>query len=303
MNIINDTINKFKLYLKCFFVKIFSNYIKQSWQPISLIIILFFSFGVVFFIMGWNKKDSREKELNYLKSDEFKDSAKIIFTFVILFLFTVPLVLGCIFPNEKTNWISFFGSYLGSMLTVAFAFFSTKWQLKQSKKNDIDNAVKLDCLERLSKLRAKLIKTMDLIVRSKAQSKYNFDTYKTMTKAKTKRKALEFNKIDELQYSIRVLIEEWNLDNYVFLKKYACLSKKFTNLYRESNCFMSKIYPEIYFMLELSIVSKKNNLSLKEVKEILQKKDYVIDYLNNIQSICDEVEKSLKEIYKKEING
>lgn len=61
MNIINDTINKFKLYLKCFFVKIFSNYIKPSWQPISLIIILFFSFGVVFLLWVGIKKIVEKK--------------------------------------------------------------------------------------------------------------------------------------------------------------------------------------------------------------------------------------------------
>lgn len=88
-----------------------------------------------------------------------------IWIFIILFLsLSIILVLGVdigiylvngkLIVGTDGDWISFWGSFLGALVSVAGAvcisYWTTKKQLEESKKNDFENQIKLADLTRLS---------------------------------------------------------------------------------------------------------------------------------------------------------
>lgn len=61
----------------------------------------------------------------------------------IIFLIFIPLTLqfsiyilswGVFRSGSNDGWLGFWGGYLGSALAIGFAYFNTKYQLKESKK-------------------------------------------------------------------------------------------------------------------------------------------------------------------------
>ena len=50
------------------------------------------------------------------------------------------------------NWLGFWGSYLGSVIAVFFAFINTKVQLKESQRNDYKKAIILNELNTTIKI-------------------------------------------------------------------------------------------------------------------------------------------------------
>lgn len=76
-----------------------------------------------------------------------------IIPFLVLFLIPIFIqtnllyfgtwILNFINIGKPGNWLGFWGSYLGSILSIAFAYVNTKMQLKESKRNDYEKAIKL----------------------------------------------------------------------------------------------------------------------------------------------------------------
>lgn len=94
------------------------------------------------------------------KMSEFTQKHLYI-SLTIIFLIFIPLTLqfsiyilswGVFRSGSNDGWLGFWGGYLGSALAIGFAYFNTKYQLKESKKNDFENAVKINELNALSSL-------------------------------------------------------------------------------------------------------------------------------------------------------
>ena len=89
------------------------------------------------------------------------------------FLFFIPLILqlnpwgfstwlkGYVRIGTPNEWFGFWGSYIGSILSISFAYINSKIeanrqkesierQLEQSKINDLDNAIKIDEINNLT---------------------------------------------------------------------------------------------------------------------------------------------------------
>lgn len=64
------------------------------------------------------------------------------------FLYVGTWLLNFIHIGKPANWLGFWGSYLGSIFAIIFAYENTKIQLKKNKENDIDK-YKIDKLANL----------------------------------------------------------------------------------------------------------------------------------------------------------
>lgn len=81
---------------------------------------------------------------------------KWIVWLLFIILFIAPFILqinlfniGTLLKNtvrigKSENWLAFWGSYIGSVIAVLFAYVNTKIQLKESKRNDYEKAIKLN---------------------------------------------------------------------------------------------------------------------------------------------------------------
>ena len=95
------------------------------------------------------------------------------------FLFFIPLILqlnpwgfstwlkGYVRIGTPNEWFGFWGSYIGSILSISFAYINSKIeanrqkesierQLEQSKINDLDNAIKIDEINNLTMILGKI---------------------------------------------------------------------------------------------------------------------------------------------------
>lgn len=95
--------------------------------------------------MSKNKKGSL---LSVIKTHKWETLFLILFLIPVFiqtnFLNVGTWLLNLINIGKPANWLGFWGSYLGSILAIVFAYINTKAQLKESKQNDLDNAIKIN---------------------------------------------------------------------------------------------------------------------------------------------------------------
>lgn len=116
-------------------------------------------------------------------------------------------ILNFINIGKPGNWLGFWGSYLGSILSIAFAYVNTKMQLKESKRNDYEKAIKLRELDSAVSLLQAAAYLQNHVHSLQVEFKYNKDqkNYKDL-KIDTLSKIYEIqnNYMEKYNYSIVV---------------------------------------------------------------------------------------------------
>ena len=157
--------------------------IKLIWTILSLIFLIFTFFLLfLFFRFKQNKKGRKKDKISKKWYKEFYnfckcyiDKKKSILLYIILAVMMLGLPVAiqnnyvrigmslkrCINIGAPSAWLGFWGSYLGSILSISFAYINSKIeanrqkeslerQLEQSKINDLDNAIKIDEINNLT---------------------------------------------------------------------------------------------------------------------------------------------------------
>lgn len=157
--------------------------LKLIWTILSLLFLIFTFFMIFLFIrFEQNKKGSKKIKTSikwYKKFNNFCkcyiDEKKSILLYITLAIMMLGLPIAiqnnyvkigmslkkCINIGAPSAWLGFWGSYLGSILSISFAYINSKIeanrqkeslerQLEQSKINDLDNAIKIDEINNLT---------------------------------------------------------------------------------------------------------------------------------------------------------
>ena len=170
------------------------------------------------------------------------------------FLYVGTWLLNFIHIGKPANWLGFWGSYLGSIFAIIFAYENTKIQLKKNKENDIDK-YKID----------KLANLMSIII----DLRNEFEVLKSNA-----------NNLAEM---IEVHNSNVNVDNNEEFNGYLQNDENLKNL-NEKNFY--EISSDNLFQLENSHVSDWN----KNFVIFDEKSPYISDILNDWNNISEAID-------------
>lgn len=211
---------------------------------------------------------------------------------------TIPGILFLIIGNlkQRTDWLSFWGSYLGSIITIAFAYINTqvsskeqsenlKLQLEQSKQNDLDNAIKLDRMKRLFSL----IDYFDIV-------NQEFKSAKIQAVINTKRTSyakLEFDKIKKIVTDLDFFVQKANnifyitdFENNIDLKD---INKDLLN-FKVNDLLLIEFIESKIPKKTTEKLDVKNRQHLKKISQ----------HINKLNSDYDILDKEIRKVYKQE---
>lgn len=192
------------------------------------------------------------------------------------------------------NWLGFWGSYLGSVIAVFFAFINTKVQLKESQRNDYKKAIILNELNTTIKILQAGIYIENQIHALKTElGNYQIKTYYLELNYDYLPKTVEiWNKYNKM-YNDNILIYGRRVPRDI-VKKGKSLEEYYKEVFKTS--LFSEIKDIIQSELERSKYNKINPKKIssdhkKQIQEIYPKVEKLYekcqDYLNTIYSFYE----------------
>lgn len=239
---------------------------------------------------------NKNKESNLLKAHTWETLLVILLLLPALiqtnFLYVGTWLLNFIHIGKPANWLGFWGSYLGSIFAIIFAYENTKIQLKKNKENDIDN-YKID---KLANLMAIIIKRRNEYERSKSIAenlKKMFEDPNSYVSDKMI-KEISYKKLMELEESH---VSDWNKNFVIFddedpyIKDIKEKWKKISNLidnYQEISTNLSSIQKHPDSMGKFKNEPYVNEPYVTEaIKQLKKMEDTCIDIYDKLHDMCN----------------
>lgn len=257
--------------------------IRNLWRLWAVLGVVIVSLGIITFLLGLNKKEERQKWIESLKDEKNVKSIKVGAVFLVIFLITVPLLLGFSLGNNSTNWIGFFASYIGSIISVTFATINTEIQIKKADETRIkENQAKI--LEQLQHLAGELNAPFSEVLDELAKDSTAI-IYGEVKLDKTKEAT------DKFKDFMRLFLQKYNLSlNEDEDKKVLTIFDKFLE---DIDSFL-KTLDEI----NLKKVKPSTNVSDENKKSFLELEKNA----KNIKDAVNSLTTLVTEFYKKRIN-
>lgn len=196
-----------------------------------------------------------------------KQNWKIItaFTFVIII---IPTLIYYFFAKQATigEWLGFFGSYIGSAISIVFAYINTKIQLGKTKEKEV-----IDDLE-------KLLRSAQIISRYFDSLKTTMLDDKTMDQATSQQFAQKI-------FNVEIQINKFGMDYAALINK---LNKKeYENIDQKFNTW----FDDCYIILSIMHTTPSGLLD----KALLKKNNW-IEKISKLQKSTDELEQSIAAV-------
>lgn len=221
---------------------------------------------------------------------------------LIIVILLVPIAMYLLFARMATlgEWLSFFGSYIGSVITVAFAYFNTlyetkkqseniKLQLEQSKQNDLDNEIRKTKIKNLAYLvNASVVLLVDvrnteheLVINANNIKKYEDLCIEETVNLKSSVQAYfdiynrhlaffdeeEGNELSKINHKLAELFDQYYKENK---DKVVEISKKTGILSVQDQAFFKKFHEDMYVYIEdeCSYLVSAYNFYYKKAKKV-----------------------------------
>lgn len=202
------------------------------------------------------------------------------------FLYVGTWLLNFIHIGKPANWLGFWGSYLGSIFAIVFAYENTKIQLKKNKENDIDK-YKID---KLANLMAIIIKRRNEYEKLKSTANTLAEKYGKPNFYNDSDKKIEKISFENLMKLEESHLSDWNKNFVIFddedpyikyieeklkkisslIDKYEKISDKFSSIQQDSN-------------------SVKNNPYVRASKQLKEMEDKCEDIYDKLHDMCKSI--------------
>lgn len=237
---------------------------------------------------------------------------KLLYIILSIFLVIFPLVIQSNFFNlgtilkstvqigQPSNWLNFWAAYLGSILSIIFAYLNTKWQLKKNKEFELN---KIDAYN-ISKLMIIIIQRNNEYEQSKSLADKIIEVIDTKTELSIYEVLLKKSYILLSQYlddKENSHVKEWN-EFFISFDDTNPEIKKIVNKWNKIGSLLQKYSNEIDPDIQLAISStnKRNDFKKGIYKDQIAKAS---NTLKNMADVCKEIYNQLQEIYRMKVDN